>query len=44
MNPTVFHRVLRDEAAFADRDYAPYANDLAVNPVMFRRYRAPLDV
>ncbi|HUJ61941.1 MAG TPA: class I SAM-dependent methyltransferase [Kofleriaceae bacterium] len=36
--------VLRAEAAFADRDYAPHADQLAIDPGMFRRYVAPTDV
>src|SRR5688500_11171572 len=36
--------VLREEAEFANRDYAPYANDLDVNPGMFRKYAAPSDI
>jgi len=33
--------VLRDEAVFADKYYARYANELAVNPQMFNMYRSP---
>jgi SAM-dependent methyltransferase len=33
--------VLRDEADFANEDYAPYADNLAINPEMFRRYHTP---
>jgi 2-polyprenyl-3-methyl-5-hydroxy-6-metoxy-1,4-benzoquinol methylase len=33
--------VLRDEADFANQDYAPYADNLAINPEMFRRYHTP---
>ena len=33
--------VLRDEASFANQDYAPHADDLSINPVMFRRYHTP---
>jgi SAM-dependent methyltransferase len=40
----VLDPVLRDEAHFANEDYAPYADDLKVNPEMFRRYRAPRDL
>jgi len=36
--------VLREEAAFADRDYAPYADQLEINATMFERYAAPTDV
>lgn len=33
--------MLRDEVAFANRTYAPYAGDLAMNPKMFRKYAMP---
>ena len=33
--------VLRDEADFANQDYAPLANQVAINPNMLRRYRSP---
>jgi 2-polyprenyl-3-methyl-5-hydroxy-6-metoxy-1,4-benzoquinol methylase len=33
--------VLRDEAEFANRDYAPYAHDLEIHPEMFRKYTHP---
>jgi SAM-dependent methyltransferase len=33
--------VLEKEAAFADAMYTPYAEDLAVNPNMFRKYTHP---
>lgn len=33
--------VLREEATFANRDYAPFANDLAINPSMLRKYSTP---
>ena len=36
--------VLREEAEFANHDYAPFANDLDVNPGMFRKYAAPSDI
>jgi SAM-dependent methyltransferase len=36
--------VLREEAAFADRDYAPFADQLEINSTMFERYAAPTDV
>src|SRR5215468_3368621 len=36
-------RVRRAEADFANRDYAPYADILEVNPQMFRRYAAPCE-
>lgn len=37
----VLDEVLRDEADFANRNYAPHANELDVNPSMFRKYAAP---
>jgi len=40
----VLDEVLRDEASFANQDYAPYADDLSINPEMFRRYRTPSDL
>ena len=33
--------VLRDEAEFANRDYAPYVDDLGINPGMYRKYASP---
>ena len=36
--------VLAAESEFADRDYAPYANLLDINPNMFRRYTTPDDL
>jgi SAM-dependent methyltransferase len=36
--------VLRDEASFANQDYAPYADHLEINAGMFRRYRAPKEL
>jgi len=33
--------VLRDEADFANEDYKPHADNLAINPEMFRRYHSP---
>jgi SAM-dependent methyltransferase len=36
--------VLREEADFSDRDYAPYANELEINPGMFRRYARPSEL
>ncbi len=33
--------ILREEAAFANRDYEPYADLLEINPTMFERYAAP---
>jgi len=35
---------LRDEAKFADSEYAPWAGDLAVQEQMFRKYSAPSDM
>ncbi|HEX3758186.1 MAG TPA: class I SAM-dependent methyltransferase [Kofleriaceae bacterium] len=40
----VLDPVLQDEANFANQDYAPYADNLAINPEMFRRYHAPRDL
>jgi SAM-dependent methyltransferase len=40
----VLDPVLQDEANFANQDYAPYADNLAVNPEMFRRYHTPRDL
>ena len=40
----VLDPVLRDEANFANDDYAPYADNLAINPDMFRRYHSPRDL
>ena len=40
----VLDPVLQDEAKFANQDYAPYADNLAVNPEMFRRYHTPRDL
>jgi 2-polyprenyl-3-methyl-5-hydroxy-6-metoxy-1,4-benzoquinol methylase len=37
----VLDKVLRDEADFANQDYAPWANDLEINRDMFRRYQLP---
>lgn len=37
----VLDPVLREEAEFANRDYAPYANDLSISPTMFERYVSP---
>lgn len=39
-----FDRVLREEADFANRDYAPYADRLEIDPEMFRRYHSPLEL
>ena len=33
--------ILKKEADFADSNYAPYANDLNINPEMFRQYADP---
>jgi ubiquinone/menaquinone biosynthesis C-methylase UbiE len=40
----VLDSVLRDEAQFANRDYAPYADVLTINPNMFRKYASPSHV
>jgi len=40
----VLDDVLRDEASFANQDYAPYADDLSINPKMFRRYHTPSEL
>lgn len=40
----VLDPVLRDEASFANEDYAPYADDLSINPTMFRRYQTPSEL
>jgi SAM-dependent methyltransferase len=37
----VLDKVLRDEADFANEDYRPYADNLDINPGMFRRYERP---
>lgn len=37
----VLDRVLREEADFANQDYAPHAGRFEINEEMFRRYRAP---
>ncbi|HWU87221.1 MAG TPA: class I SAM-dependent methyltransferase [Kofleriaceae bacterium] len=37
-------KVLREEADFANRDYAPYASELDINPSMFREYAAPSEM
>ncbi|HMG52777.1 MAG TPA: class I SAM-dependent methyltransferase [Kofleriaceae bacterium] len=36
--------VLRDEADFANEDYTPHADNLAINPEMFRRYHTPSEL
>lgn len=38
------NQVLRDEADFANSDYAPFANQLEINRTMFERYASPLDL
>lgn len=43
-NKPILDRVLREEADFANRDYAPYADDLRINERMFRKYRTPSDL
>lgn len=40
----VLDHVLREEADFANQDYAPYADKLEIDPNMFRRYQLPLDL
>src|SRR5262245_35705368 len=40
----VLDPVLRDEASFANADYAPHADELAINELMFRRYHRPGDL
>src|SRR4051812_8834438 len=40
----VLDSVLREEASFANEDYAPYAHDLEINPGMFRRYLSPSEL
>ena len=40
----ILDEVLREEANFANQDYAPYADKLDVDPAMFRRYQFPTDV
>lgn len=40
----VLDQVLRDEAAFSNRDYAPHAHDLEVNPEMYCKYTAPSEL
>jgi SAM-dependent methyltransferase len=37
----VLDRVLRDEADFANKNYAPYADNLEINANMFRKYQSP---
>src|SRR5215510_15621794 len=40
----ILDRVLRDEADFANQDYAPHADNLEINPEMFRRYHSPTEL
>ena len=40
----VLDHVLRDEAGFANEDYARHADELEVNDSMFRRYRCPAEL
>lgn len=40
----VLDRVLREEADFANQDYAAHADHLEINPAMFRRYQTPSDL
>jgi SAM-dependent methyltransferase len=40
----VLDKVLRDEADFANRDYAAHADHLAINRGMFRKYARPSDI
>jgi SAM-dependent methyltransferase len=40
----VLDKVLREEADFANQDYAPYIDNLDVDENMFRRYRSPQDL
>jgi SAM-dependent methyltransferase len=40
----VLDRVLRDEADFANADYAPHAENLAISPAMFQKYKTPAEV
>ena len=46
MNPQnlAYDAVLRAEAEFADRDYAPHADNVDINRGMFRRYTHPTDL
>ncbi len=36
--------ILRDEADFANRDYAPFADALDMSPSMFRKYELPIEL
>lgn len=40
----VLDPVLRDEASFANQDYAPHAEHVEINPEMFRRYHTPAEL
>jgi SAM-dependent methyltransferase len=40
----VLDHVLREEADFANQDYAPHADNLDINEGMFRRYHTPIDL
>lgn len=40
----VLDEVLREEAEFANRDYAPFADRLDMSPTMFRKYSTPSQV
>jgi cyclopropane fatty-acyl-phospholipid synthase-like methyltransferase len=40
----VLDDVLREEARFADRAYAPYADQLEISPGMFAKYAAPANL
>lgn len=40
----VLDSVLREEADFANQDYTPYADNLEINPGMFRRYQTPSEL
>jgi len=40
----VLDQVLRDEAEFANRDYARFAHELDLNPMMFRKYAEPSQI
>lgn len=37
----VLDKVLRDEADFANADYAPFSENLKINPKMFGKYQSP---
>lgn len=40
----VLDDVLREEAAFSNRDYAPHADELEIEPSMFVKYTDPTDL